>query len=367
MKKVLLAAALPVLLLMTPLILVGAVLAAPSSSSTCSGVAPASLTSLHLTSEEVTNATTITNIAVPAGGSQAAVVAIAAALTESGLRTNPGVNGGSYGIFQQTPSAGWGTVAQVTDVTYATTAFVAHLVKVHGWQTMAVWAADQAVQGSGAGDPTSSYYKQHHLTWGYGGNYKRFAPEAQQIVTALAGSAPSLASSNTSGCGSAPTGSGTSNFTANTQYAYVGKYTPAQLYQRARAIVDDNRTANADPYFHSVSAPNYWYRDCQGFVGVLEGMAKSGYYSAGSAWSTFLKNGTAHPAGTADGMSPPPGAWLYYSTGDPSGHVTVYLGGGLVAGTDTWGNGTVGIGPASDITNGTWHLTYLGWAPPKQG
>jgi hypothetical protein len=54
----------------------------------------------------------------------------------------------SVGLFQQRPSSGWGTVAQIMDPTYAATAFYRALVTVAGWDTMELTYAAQRVQVS---------------------------------------------------------------------------------------------------------------------------------------------------------------------------------------------------------------------------
>lgn len=80
----------------------------------------------------------------------AAVIAIAAALQESDLvNLTTATNLDSLGLFQQRPSQGWGTPAQVTNPIYASTAFYDRLIKVPGWQSMPLAQAAQAVQRSG--------------------------------------------------------------------------------------------------------------------------------------------------------------------------------------------------------------------------
>jgi hypothetical protein len=79
----------------------------------------------------------------------AVTIALATALQESGLRNLSGGDRDSVGLFQQRPSQGWGTPAQLTDPVYASTAFYGALVKVPGWEVMAVADAAQAVQRSG--------------------------------------------------------------------------------------------------------------------------------------------------------------------------------------------------------------------------
>jgi cell wall-associated NlpC family hydrolase len=63
----------------------------------------------------------------------------------------------SLGLFQQRPSQGWGTPAQIMNPTYAATQFYRHLLAVPGWQQMSVNDAAQAVQRSG----TPTAYAQH--------------------------------------------------------------------------------------------------------------------------------------------------------------------------------------------------------------
>ncbi|WP_329013982.1 hypothetical protein OG271_05565 [Micromonospora rifamycinica] len=92
---------------------------------------------------------------------RAAVVSIATALQESKLE-NLGHLGDrndhdSQGLFQQRPSSGWGTVEQITDPEYATTAFLKALKQVDGWQDMPLTKAAQTVQVSA--------YPDHYAQW----------------------------------------------------------------------------------------------------------------------------------------------------------------------------------------------------------
>lgn len=94
---------------------------------------------------------------------RAMVVAIMTAMQETNLRNlaNPGVPASlgyrhdgvgtdhdSVGVFQQRPSQGWGTVAQLMNPRYAADVFYARLAKVGGWQALPLTAAAQAVQRS---------------------------------------------------------------------------------------------------------------------------------------------------------------------------------------------------------------------------
>ncbi|WP_028569365.1 hypothetical protein [Salinispora tropica] len=94
-------------------------------------------------------------------GERAAVVAIATSLQESKLE-NLGHLGDrndhdSQGLFQQRPSSGWGTVEQITDPEYSTTAFLDGLKQVDGWQEMPLTEAAQTVQVSA--------YPFHYAQW----------------------------------------------------------------------------------------------------------------------------------------------------------------------------------------------------------
>lgn len=314
-----------------------------------------------LDADQLHNAQTMVSMASARGGASAALVIISAALTESGLSTDPGSSQGAFGVLQQTPSADWGTQAQVMSTTHAANAFLDHLDGVSHWRSMQPWEAAQAVQHSGAGDPSSAYYQRHHLRWGYGGNYRQKLAEARAIVAAFGGGVVPAAATCTTDPAARPYGvQGHGPFTPNTQIAYVGPYDPATLMSRMQQIMGRNNSrGNLDPFFGS-EPDGTWYHDCQHFVANLDGRSSSGYASAQSAWRHFLATGAAHPANSADGMSPPIGAWLYFAPD----HVVVYLGNNLVAGTDTWGTGSAKTGPVSDITNGRWHLPYLGWVAP---
>jgi hypothetical protein len=75
-------------------------------------------------------------------------IALAASLGETQLRNLNHGDLDSLGLFQQRPSQGWGTPAQIMDPMYATTAFYQHLMKLPGWQSMAVTDAVQKIQRS---------------------------------------------------------------------------------------------------------------------------------------------------------------------------------------------------------------------------
>lgn len=103
----------------------------------------------RLNQTQVNNSALINSVVAKRGLPQkAAVIANAVALQESSLTNLAGGDRDSAGLFQQRPSAGWGTYAQVTDPVHATNSFLDGLLKVPGWQNLSVTAAAQAVQRS---------------------------------------------------------------------------------------------------------------------------------------------------------------------------------------------------------------------------
>lgn len=111
-----------------------------------------------LTDEMHANAALIVRIGRQEGVSdQGIVIALAAAAQESGLRNVQYGDRDSLGLFQQRPSTGWGTAAQVLDPERATRAFYGGagnpnpgrtrgLLDIPGWTSMSVTQAAQAVQ-----------------------------------------------------------------------------------------------------------------------------------------------------------------------------------------------------------------------------
>ncbi len=107
----------------------------------------------------------------------AVTVALATALQESNLLNLPYGDRDSLGLFQQRPSQGWGTAAQILDPAYAAGAFYARLVEVPGWESLPVTEAAQLVQGSA--DPSA---------------YAQWEPEAQALAIASTGERPAALS-----------------------------------------------------------------------------------------------------------------------------------------------------------------------------
>jgi murein DD-endopeptidase MepM/ murein hydrolase activator NlpD len=69
-------------------------------------------------------------------------------MQESGLRNLHGGDADSQGLFQQRPSQGWGSIAQVTDPEYASRSFFKHLLALKDRDKMSLTQEAQAVQRS---------------------------------------------------------------------------------------------------------------------------------------------------------------------------------------------------------------------------
>lgn len=109
---------------------------------------------MPMTASRMANATTIVRQALDKHmGLRSAVIAVATAMQESTLENLSYGDLDSKGLFQQRPSAGWGTPAQITNPAYAADAF---LNALHGhqqadpaWASQPLWENAQAVQNSG--------------------------------------------------------------------------------------------------------------------------------------------------------------------------------------------------------------------------
>jgi murein DD-endopeptidase MepM/ murein hydrolase activator NlpD len=124
---------------------------------------------LTLGPEQMKNAAIIATVGSQMGMSTRDLeIGIMTAIAESTLRNLNYGDRDSLGLFQQRPSAGWGTPAQVTNPRYAASKFFSALRGVDGRNSMAPWLAAQAVQRSAFSD---------------GSNYQRWWAAAQAIFT----------------------------------------------------------------------------------------------------------------------------------------------------------------------------------------
>lgn len=126
---------------------------APAAASSSTGQRSATLSA-----EQASNAALIIRVGRELGVSDRAIaIALATGMVESGLRNLDWGDRDSLGIFQQRPSTGWGTPAQIMDAERSARVFYGgqgdpngHLTRglldIPGWESMPFTAAAQAVQ-----------------------------------------------------------------------------------------------------------------------------------------------------------------------------------------------------------------------------
>lgn len=129
----------------------------------------------NLNADQVNNAATIARVGQQMGASARDIqIALAAAMTESSLVNLHSGDRDSQGLFQQRPSQGWGSVAQVTDPVHASQSFFNALFKVPNRDSLAPQLAAQAVQRS---------------AFSNGSNYAKYVNLGQALQQAIGGGA----------------------------------------------------------------------------------------------------------------------------------------------------------------------------------
>ncbi|MFD3332532.1 hypothetical protein ACFWV1_07750 [Streptomyces sp. NPDC058700] len=132
----------------------------------------------EFTPEQASNAATISAVGTTRGLPERAVtIALATALQESALRNIGHGDRDSLGLFQQRPSMGWGTPAQIMDPVYSAGKFYEGLEKVPGYSRLPLTVAAQKVQKSG-----------------FPQAYAKHEPDATLLAAALTGRAPAALS-----------------------------------------------------------------------------------------------------------------------------------------------------------------------------
>jgi cell wall-associated NlpC family hydrolase len=253
-----------------------------------------------LNAAQLANAGTIIAVgqSMPGVGPQGETVAIATAMQESTLTNLPGGDRDSIGLFQQRPSQGWGSPAQVFDPSYAATTFYQHLLAVSGWQAMPVTVAAQTVQRSAYPDA-----------------YAKWQPLATQLVASAEASSGQTVSAQGGNGQTPPVGCSTP---PPTDFVTL----PAAVQAAIGAAPPQVQTAIAfalskvgTPYQWGGTGPLY---DCSGLVQAAYGavgitLPRDTYGQVTVGQSVALSQLT-------------PGDLLFP---DP-GHVQIYLGAGMI-------------------------------------
>ncbi len=129
---------------------------------------------VDLTTEQAENAALIAAIGVRRGlPARAVSIALATAYQESKITNIETGDRDSLGLFQQRPSQGWGTPAEVLNPYYAANAFYDALEKIDGYQDLRITEAAQEVQRSGFPEA-----------------YEAHAEDARALASALTGYSP---------------------------------------------------------------------------------------------------------------------------------------------------------------------------------
>lgn len=291
MKKVL---AVALVVASVPLALLALFAATPSGACEAENIAAPEV---PLDAEQSANARTVIavgqHMAVPAA---AMVVAIAAAMQESGLRNLTYGDRDSVGLFQQRPSQGWGSPAQLLDPRYAAARFYTALLEVPDWQTLPVAVAAQAVQRSA-----------------FPSAYARWAFDAAHIVSALA--------------------------------AYAGVACAAGASDSLTHAVDFAASQVGDAYVLGANGPDVW--DCSSLVQAAFAAAGVNLPRTAVAQYEHLRGRGLVATGPAHVSRLLAGDLLFSrgsrpniaGDGAPIGHVALYAGDGVVieAKGSSWG------------------------------
>lgn len=251
---------------------------------------------------------------------QAAVVAIATAAQESRLGQagmNVAVDHDSLGLFQQRPSAGWGSPAQVKDPTYATNTFLDRLVGLGGWATMPVTKAAQTVQRSAFPD---AYAKWEPQARGFAARFWPAGTPAGGDPAAAA--AQTVAAPSAAGAQSCPGEGGDGLAPGAGSIAVPPGYTPPTAPEQ-KAVLDFAMAQLGKPYQWGGTGPSAY--DCSGLM--WSSWAKGGVTlpRTAAAQSTF-----GAPVPTVAQLQPGDLIFMPGSLGSPDrpGHVGMYIGNG---------------------------------------
>ncbi|MCS5524685.1 NlpC/P60 family protein [Curtobacterium flaccumfaciens pv. oortii] len=260
--------------------------------------------------DQVKNAAAILSIGQQRGLTQhAQQTALMAAMTESTLNNLSGGDRDSAGLFQMRPSQGWGTHAQVTDISYAINLFYERLVKVPGWDSMSPGEAAQAVEGSAFPDA-----------------YATKAANAVEMMNALSGVTVSTVSQTTEGA-TCTAGAAAGAAAGGTNTALAAGEQPATGPHAAQInqVIGFAKQQLGKDYVLGGAGPNVW--DCSGLTKVAYaqiGISIDAGHSATTQWRNGVASGHMHPLSEAQ-----PGDLIFWG-GNDAWHVGISLGGDMM-------------------------------------
>ncbi len=290
---------------------------------------------------------------------RATLIALMTAMQESTLQNLDHGHLDSVGLFQQRPSMGWGSKAQITDPKtgpeFAATSFFegrggnTGLVDVKDWQTLPLGTAAQKVQNSA----------HPGLYAGHESAMRSLAKEAG-IDVDRAGTATGSSAGGTAG---ADPVTSENNDCPDTSQSVGGASSGTFTDGKESWTLHNPRTvAQAIAWAKRQSGANskaLWYQRCLAFTANVYGWSFSGVQYAIDHYkvvpASMRHDGDRHP---------PPGALMYWDTGHRAGHIAVYLGEGKVASNDILRPGYIDVVDAGLIES-KWGAKYIGWTPPN--
>jgi cell wall-associated NlpC family hydrolase len=314
------------------------------------------------------NAKVIDEVAEGRGLSgRATLIGLMTALQESTLINLDHGHADSIGLFQQRPSAGWGTKEDIMKPEYSASMFFfgdedgspRGLTDINGWESMGLGEAAQAVQVSA----------HPELYDGQEDAARQIAQEAG-IDLDRPGKGSDADEDQDQG-DDTDTATGNEDQDADTaaecypEDANDRPGRPGEAFHDGDApwpanVKNPRSTEEAIAWAENeskIGGPD-WYRACLAFVARAYGWNFSGTMYA-------IDHYREMPASMKHDKdrNPPPGALMYWETGGRAGHVAVYLGDGKIASNDIVRPGYIDVVPATDIET-KWGSTYVGWAPP---
>ncbi len=175
---------------------------------------------LTLEPQQAANASTIAAVASSRDLPERAVtIALATSMQESGLRNLDHGDRDSRGLFQQRPSQGWGTAAQIMDPVHASNEFFDGLVKIRGYSRLPLTVAAQKVQKSG-----------------FPQAYAKHEPDATLLASALTGRVSAALSCTTASGRTTVTGGDPAAVRARLTREFGSRVAPKALATTTHAV-----------------------------------------------------------------------------------------------------------------------------------
>lgn len=320
----------------------------------------------ELRKQQIENAKIIDGVAEEGKLSgQATLIALMTALQESTLLNIDYGDRDSIGLFQQRPSSGWGTKDQIMQPKYAASMFFfgdddgspMGLTDVNGWESMELWKAAAKVQR-----PAEQYEK---LYAGQEQPAREIAREAGIDLERQGETTDETAGQTEGDAGEDDAANGDDGPGECYEEGGAGGGKPGEPFHDGNAewpayVKNPRSTADAIAWARkeAETGGRDWYRMCLAFTARAYGWSFSGVNYAIDHYKS-MPDSQKHDKD----RNPPPGALMYWDTGQRAGHVAIYLGKGMIASNDIKRVGYIDVVPATDIET-KWGATYVGWAPP---